>query len=159
ERIGGLVVVNHEKLGTYALHFDGAAEIQFCENETNAAKLHGAESKQGRFKDGFHDYVVRGDKNAVSPGRGTKVAGIYRRAVPAATTATFRLRLTAGHPRAAPFAEFDQVFDVRKAEADEFYGQLQSNVPDEDLRRVQRQALAGVLWSKQYFYYDVTEWL
>ena len=74
-------------------------------------------------------------------------------------SASIRVRLSPGQPKPAPFADFDRILELRKSEADSFYAALQSNVRDEDLRRIQRQAFAGVLWSKQYFAYDVTDWL
>jgi hypothetical protein len=110
-------------------------------------------------KDGFHDYLVGDRKNAVGSHRGTKAAGIYRRTIAAGASTTIRVRLSLGLPKPAPFADFEQIFSLRKSEADAFYAELQGKVLDEDLRRIQRQAFAGVLWSKQYFYYDVTEWL
>ncbi len=159
ERFGQDVTVNHEKLGLYALHFDGVDEIQFCENETNVPRLYRTEAPRSLYKDGFHDYLIKGDKDAVNPRRGTKAAGIYRRTIPAGASAVFRVRFSAGQPRPAPFADFDRTFELRKAEADAFYAEIQRNVADEDLRRIQRQAFAGILWSRQYYYYDVTEWL
>jgi hypothetical protein len=159
ELAGDDVVVEHGKLGVYAVHFDGPDEIKFCENETNAAKHYGSENSGRLYKDGFHNYLIKGDRNAVGSHKGTKVAGIYRRTIPPGASTTIRVRLGMRQPRPAPFADFEQVFDLRKSEADAFYAQLQRNVADEDLRRIQRQAFAGILWSKQYFYYDVTEWL
>jgi hypothetical protein len=159
ERAGDDVVVKHETLGPFAIHFDGPDEIKFCENETNVAKLYGS-NETGLFcKDGFHDYLVGGHKNAVGSHRGTKAAGIYRRTVAAGASTIIRVRLSPGPPKPAPFADFEQIFGLRKSEADAYYAELQAKVLDEDLRRIQRQAFAGVLWSKQYFYYDVTEWL
>jgi hypothetical protein len=159
ERAGDDVVVKHEKLGAYAIHFDRPDEIKFCENETNVAKLYGSEETGHLYKDGFHDYLVGGHKHAVGSHKGTKAAGIYRRTVAAGDSTTIRVRLSLGPPQPAPFADFEQIFGLRKSEADAFYAELQAKVLDEDLRRIQRQAFAGVLWSKQYFYYDVTEWL
>jgi hypothetical protein len=159
ERAGDEVVVNHQKLGVYAIHFDRPDEIKFCENETNVAKLYGRKDSGCLYKDGFHDYVVKGRRHAVGSSKGTKAAGIYRRTLPSGATTTIRVRLSLGQPKPAPFADFERIFDLRKSEADAFYEQLQSKVSDEDLRRIQRQAFAGILWSKQYFYYDVTEWL
>jgi hypothetical protein len=160
ERAGDdVVVVKHEKLGAYAIHFDRPDEIKFCENETNVAKLYGSEETGHLYKDGFHDYLVGGHKHAVGSHKGTKAAGIYRRTVAAGDSTTIRVRLSLGPPKPAPFADFEQIFGLRKSEADAFYAELQSKVLDEDLRRIQRQAFAGILWSKQYFYYDVTEWL
>jgi len=159
ERAGDDVVVKHEKLGAYAIHFDRPDEIKFCENETNVTKLYGSEETGHFYKDGFHDYLVGGHKHAVGSHKGTKAAGIYRRTVAAGDSTTIRVRLSLGPPKPAPFADFEQIFGLRKSEADAFYAELQAKVLDEDLRRIQRQAFAGVLWSKQYFYYDVTEWL
>ena len=110
-------------------------------------------------KDGFHEYLVAGRKDAVGSHKGTKAAGIYRRTIAAGDSITIRVRLSPGLPKPAPFADFEQIFALRKSEADAFYAELQGKVLDEDLRRIQRQAFAGILWSKQYFYYDVTEWL
>jgi len=159
ERLGDDVVLTHEKLGVYAIQFDRPDEIKFCENETNVEKLNGSEKTGHLYKDGLHDYVVKGHESAVDPRKGTKAAGIYRRTVAAGARTTIRVRLSSGPPKPAPFADFEQIFSLRKSEADAFYAELQSTVLDEDLRRIQRQAFAGVLWSKQYFYYDVTEWL
>src|SRR5262249_40984203 len=145
--------------GVYAVHFDGADDIKFCENETNCPKLF-ATAKDGRlYKDGLNDYVVDGNAEAVDSSQGTKAAGIWRRTVAAGGSTTVRVRLSPGPPRPQPFADFDAVFAERKAEADAFYAGLQRNVQDEDLRRIQRQAFAGILWSKQYYRYDVTQWL
>jgi hypothetical protein len=159
EREGADVVIKHDTLGAYAIHFEEPDEIKFCENETNVARVYGIEDSRGLSKDGFHDYLVDGRKNAVSPDKGTKVAGIYRRTVAAGGSTTIRVRLSQSSPGPAPFADFEQIFAARKRETDAFYAELQGKCRDEDLRRIQRQAFAGILWSKQYFYYDVTEWL
>lgn len=154
------VVIKHGKLGAYALHFDKPDEVKFCENDTNTAKLYGSEDSGHLSKDGFHDYILTGNRNAVDSSKGTKAAGIYRRSIPSGDSATIRVRLCQDRSKStAPFADFDRIVDLRKAEADDFYAKLQGNVSDEDLRRIQRQAFAGILWSKQYFHYDVTEWL
>ncbi|MCV5941854.1 hypothetical protein OFN64_34810, partial [Escherichia coli] len=85
---GADVVVRHETFGAYAIHFDGPDEIRFCENETNVAKLFGGEATGHLYKDGFHEYLVEGRKDAVSTHKGTKVAGIYRRTVAAGASTT-----------------------------------------------------------------------
>jgi hypothetical protein len=79
--------------------------------------------------------------------------------IAARASTTVRVRLSLGPAKPTPFADFDQVFDQRKSEADAFYARLQAAIADEDLRRIQRQAFAGILWSKQFFHYDVTQWL
>jgi Glycosyl hydrolase family 63 C-terminal domain len=159
ERVGDNVIVGHQKLGTYVVHFESPDEVKFCENETNAARLYGSPQSGGLYKDGFHDYVIRGRNDAVDANKGTKAAAIYRRSVPAGDSSTIRVRLSPGETRATPFSDFERILRLRKLEADRFYAQLQSKIADEDLRLIQRQALAGMLWSKQYFHYDVTEWL
>jgi len=159
ERVDDDVAINHETLGAYTIHFDGPDEIKFCENESNAPKLFGGVENGHLYKDGFHDYLVGGREDAVSSHKGTKAAGIYRRTMAAGASTTIRVRLSLGPPNPARFDHFERIFSLRKSEADAFYAELQSKVLDEDLRRIQRQAFAGVLWSKQYFYYDVTEWL
>lgn len=158
-RVGTAVAVDHPRLGRYTVHFDAPDEIRFCENETNVAKLYGHAWRAGPYKDGFHAYLIDGDAGAVDADGGTRAAGIYRRTVPARGSIGLRVRLTAGEGGPSPFAGFRRTVEARRREADAFYAALQGTVPDEDLRRIQRQAFAGVLWSKQYFHYDVTEWL
>ena len=159
ERMGDGIVVNHQKLGTCAVHFEGPDDIKFCENDTNVARLFGSSVSGGFYKDGLHDYLIKGDQNAVGARSGTKAAAIYRRIIPAGGASTVRVRLRGGEIMLGPFSDFERIFSVRRSEADLFYVDLQQTIVDEDLRRIQRQAFAGILWSKQYFHYDVTEWL
>ncbi|MEO6183564.1 MAG: glucosidase, partial [Verrucomicrobiota bacterium] len=113
----------------------------------------------GFFKDAFHEYVVAGNKAVVNPQKtGTKVAAHRLLSIPAKGSSSLRLRLVKSNPE-KPFADFDKIFDERRREADEFYGELQKDIHDEDARNVQRQAFAGMIWSKQFFYYDVPEWI
>jgi hypothetical protein len=159
DRAGDAVIVTHGELGSYAVQFERPDDIKFCENESNVERLFACAPTGGLYKDGLNDYVVHGQAKAVDSHKGTKAAGIYRRTIPAGASATVRVRLSSGPAKASPFADFDQAFAQRKSEADAFYAGLQSAVQDEDLRRIQRQAYAGILWSKQFFYYDVTQWL
>jgi hypothetical protein len=159
ERAGDAVIATHEELGIYAVQFERPDDIKFCENESNVERLFASAPTGRLYKDGFNDYVVHGQKKAVDAERGTKAAGLYRRTVAAGASTTIRVRLSFGPAKASPFADFDRIVGQRKSEADAFYAGLQSNVKDEDLRRIQRQAYAGILWSKQFFYYDVTQWL
>ncbi|MGH7054870.1 MAG: MGH1-like glycoside hydrolase domain-containing protein, partial [Stellaceae bacterium] len=150
------VRVAHPNHDTMHLVCDGTPELLFCDNDTNSNRLFGIESK-GFFKDGINDYVVNGVNDAVNPDRsGTKVGALYHETIPAGGRARFRLRLSAGNHG---FDDFAAVFDRRKTEADEFYAALQQGVADQDARRIQRQAFAGMLWSKQYYLLDVREWL
>jgi hypothetical protein len=157
---GGLVLARHEELGIYGIQFEAADRLLFCDNESNFARLFGVPRAQGYFKDGFHECVVHGRLEAVNQaGEGTKIAGLYVRTVPSQGDVSVRLRLRAGEPRAAGFADFDAIFAERIAEADVFYAALQENIADADMRRIQRQALAGMLWSKQFYYFNVRPWL
>ena len=134
------------------------AEWLFCENETNVNALYGA-SLPGPFKDGINDCVVHGRRDAVSSLRcGTKCAAHVLFEIPPGGQATLRLRF---RPEATDdaFAWFDPLMDGRRAEADAFYAALQRGMPDPDARMVQRQALAGMLWSKQFYGLDVRRWL
>jgi hypothetical protein len=155
----GLIVARHPQLGTYYLHADGSPDLLFCDNDTNTRRLFGARDTKGYFKDAFHDYVVHGDRSAVNPNqKGTKSAAVYTQTVPAGGSVRLRLRLTQ-KPTADPFATCDETLARRRREADEFYAELQQGLDDPDARRVQRQALAGMIWTKQFYYYDVREWL
>jgi hypothetical protein len=157
------VLASHPDLGDFRLSCDGDPELLFCDNDTNGRRLYGQTEATGFFKDGISDYIVHGDQGAVNPARtGTKAAAHYTILVPAQRSSVLRLRLRrqrANSPAVAPFENFDAVFAARITESDGFYAELQRDISDPDARLVQRQALAGMIWSKQFFYYDVPEWL
>ncbi|AHG93207.1 Glycoside hydrolase, family 63 (plasmid) [Gemmatirosa kalamazoonensis] len=153
------IEARHPDLGRYVLHCDPGATLLFCDNDTNTPRLFGSDAP-GYFKDAFHEYVVDGRHDAVNPRRaGTKAAAHYLLAVPAGGAAQVRLRLSDAPSLPRPFTEFDAIVASRQREADEFYAVLQRDLPDAEKRNVQRQALAGLLWSKQFYHYDVPEWL
>jgi hypothetical protein len=155
----GGILAAHPGWEDYHLYADGGPDLIFCDNETNARRLFGQDDAPAYPKDAFHDYVVQGRLDAVNPEQaGTKAAAHYRLTVPAGGSVTVRLRLTR-HPAPEPFDSFDDVFARRQREADDFYAHLQSEIHDADARHVQRQAFAGMIWSKQFYYYDVPEWL
>ena len=150
---------SHPDLGDYTLQCEGATELLFTENESNAGRLWDQPNPSPYVKDAFHEYVIHGKKDAVNPAKsGTKAAALYVLEVPAGQSKVVRLRLSA-KPAADAFAGFDQTFAARQADADEFYARIQPHNFSEDERRVHRQALAGMLWSKQYYYFDVDKWL
>ncbi len=154
----GIIQINHVDLGRYYLFAEGKSEALFCENETNTARLYNFASS-GTFKDGINDYIVNNKKGVVNRfPRGTKAAINYDVTVPAGECVTKRLRLV-NKFNATPFDDFDTIWKARVKEADTFYHELQQNIPDEDQRDIQRQALAGMLWGKQFYYYDVSRWL
>ena len=149
----------HPYLAEFHLYCDGAPNLLFCENETNSARLYKLPSKEKYFKDGINDFLVNGKKNTINPDkRGSKVAAKYKLALKGNETQTIRLRLTPDNLE-NPFSDYDQLFELRKQEGNQFYADLQENNPDEEMQKVQRQALASLLWSKQFYYYDIDEWL
>ena len=150
------------QLGDYFLHCEGQPRLLFTENETNSERLFGSANPTPYVKDGINDYVVAGRQNAVNPhNTGTKAAAHYQLRVGAGTTAIIRLRLSNVAPGAeGPFGpRFAQIVEARQHEADEFYRAITPAGIGEDAANVMRQALAGMLWSKQYFFYDVDKWL
>ncbi len=153
------VTIEHASLCDLTMHFEKPDKLLFCENETNTARLYSTGAR-GYFKDAFNSYVVHGDSNAVNPtATGTKAAGLYARTIPGGGKVVIRARLSPGSLQPNAFADFDQILQQRLDEADAFYDDLQRNISDLDARRVQRQAFAGMLWSKQFYGYDVPEWL
>jgi hypothetical protein len=155
----GVVVATHGQLGHRTFCCEGTHELLFTENESNASKLWGQSNPSPYVKDAFHEYLVSGNREAVSPSKtGTKVAAHYQLEVPAGGSRVVRLRLGAEMPVDA-FATFDQVFASRLSDANEFYDRITPSTLSEDERRVHRQSLAGMLWSKQYYYFDLDRWL
>jgi hypothetical protein len=155
----GEVLVSHLQLGARTLNCDGSPELLFTENESNTGRLWGQSNQSRHVKDAFHEYVVSGKREAVNPSAtGTKAAAHYHLEVPAGGSRVARLRLTAKRP-AEPFGTFDQTFATRLAEANEFYDRITPRSLSEDERRIHRQALAGMLWTKQYYYFDLDRWL
>jgi hypothetical protein len=153
------VQASHPTFGESTLQCEGAAELLFTENETNASRLWGQPNPTPYVKDAFHEYVIAGNQHAVNPAKsGTKAAAHYVLDVPAGQSKVVRLRLSA-KPAADAFRTFAQVFAARLADADEFYHRITPANLNEDQRRVHRQAMAGMLWSKQYYYFDLDRWL
>ncbi|HEX5606462.1 MAG TPA: glucosidase, partial [Candidatus Binatia bacterium] len=153
------IQASHDELGELWLYCDGAPELLFTENENNAKRLWGQPNASPYVKDAFHEYLIAGRGEAVNPAKtGTKAAAHYRLAVAAGGSQTIRLRLSASGIK-NPFDGFDSMIKTRVADADEFYDRIAPNALAEDERRVHRQALAGMLWSKQYYYFDLEHWL
>ncbi len=153
-----LVHAQHYALGDYWLACEGAPELLFTENESNAQRLWGIPGPTPFVKDGIHETVVNGAEGKVNPrGVGTKVSAHYSIVIAPGATQTILLRLSANRP-GLPFDNAAELFATRIGEADEFYRAV-STAQAEDARAVQRQALAGLLWSKQFYCYDVDKWL
>jgi hypothetical protein len=166
EAPGGVsaVAAEHPVLGTFVLSCEGDVPLLFTENETNHVRLFPGQKNESPYvKDGINDCVVQGNQGAVNRDKkGTKVAAHYKVNIGAGQTAVVRLRLssTSAGQKATPFGKpFDQVFADRLREADEFYQSVTPPSVSEDAANVMRQALAGMLWSKQFFFFDGDNWL
>jgi hypothetical protein len=158
------VAATHSLLGEFVFSCEGEAPLLFTENTTNHARLFpGQKNESAYVKDGINDCVVQGDQAAVNPEKqGTKVAAHYQVNVGAGQTTVIRLRLTKGSAdqKAKPFGKpFDVVFADKLREADEFYKSVTPPSVSEDAANVMRQAIAGMLWSKQFFFFDGDNWL
>lgn len=153
------ILAFNPKLGNYHFHFDGEPELLFCDNETNRKKLYDIDNQKTFLKDAINDYVVAGDTAHLNPKHfGTKAAALYKITVPAGGCHTVAFRMA--HKNAAVDTnDSDNIIEKRLKETNEFYHDLQGHVTDEELRSIQRQAYAGMMWGKQFYYYNVERWL
>ncbi|KYC43302.1 glucosidase [Scytonema hofmannii PCC 7110] len=156
-----LIEAEHSTLGTRWLYCESGAELLFTNNETNYEQLFGVTNSSPYVKDGINEYVVNGQTAAVNPNCiGTKFASHYTLSIAPGETKVVRLRLSDVQTLTNPFGtEFDTIFKTRIAEANEFYQRVNPFPMSEDERNIQRQAFAGLLWSKQYYHYVVHDWL
>ncbi|HXA94334.1 MAG TPA: glucosidase, partial [Candidatus Dormibacteraeota bacterium] len=156
-----VIEADHDSLGLRWLSCGGAPALLFTENETNFERLYGGANRTPYVKDGINDAVIEGRTNAVNPEReGTKVAAHYRLTLAPAETVQVKLRLCNAPPNGDDLgAEFDALFTRRLHEADDFYATVIPAALEVDGRRVMRQALAGLLWGKQFYHYYVRGWL
>ena len=142
------LAIRYEDTDDYQIYYEGEPELLFCDNETNLRRLYKRTNTTPYPTDGIHEYVVQGDRDAVNPAlRGTKVALHYQAEVAPGEAYTVQIRLQEGS--GDPWSSFEPVFQQRQQEADTFYQHLQKpDSLDEDQRRIQRQAYAGMLWSQ-----------
>ncbi|MEH2363431.1 MGH1-like glycoside hydrolase domain-containing protein [Nostoc sp.] len=156
-----VVEVFHSTLGKRWLYCQEANEILFTENETNYQRIFGSPNSSAYVKDGINNYIVHGKKEAVNPNKvGTKASADYLLTVGAGETKIVKLRLSDVPNLVEPVGqEFDTIFWERQQEADKFYQRVTPFPLSEDMRNVQRQAFAGMLWSKQYYHYVLEDWL
>ncbi|MBA3722231.1 MAG: glucosidase [Parachlamydiaceae bacterium] len=156
---GSYIKVEHPVLQNYCLISEENLEWIFTENDSNLNKLYNQPNPSPYVKDAFHQYLIQNDKNAVNPQkRGTKTAAIIHRSIKSGETSSIRLRLSNNLP-SKPFSDFNTVLKKRQNEADEFYATIQNPELDEDEKMVQRQAFAGLLWTKQLYYFDIEQWI
>ena len=160
----GVIRASHERVGDYIFVSDPKVELLFTDNETNTQRLWGPANSSRYVKDAFHEYVINKRKERVNPEKtGTKAAAHYELEIPAGGSKVLRLRLSKTDSKpfnvARTAAEFDRIMQKRIEEANEFYDRITASSLKEDERRVFRQALAGMLWTKQYYYFDLDRWL
>ncbi|MBM4297735.1 MAG: glucosidase, partial [Deltaproteobacteria bacterium] len=156
------IKLTHQYYGNRWLYGEGNPEMLFTENETNFQRLFGLANESPFVKDSINDYVIHGKKDAVNPVKsGTKAAAHYVKTVAPGETVAVRLRLTDAGPGGTQSldGEFDKLFAARRAEADEFYRTVIPDAVAADRAQIMRQALGGLLWSKQFYHYDVNRWL
>jgi hypothetical protein len=156
-----VIRADHAKLGVFNLYAEPEAELLFCENETNTARVFGAEPQTPFPKDGIGDHVIHGAGSVNPDNEGTKAAAHVTLRVPGGGQAAVLVRLTREVPEqlTEPFTGAGELIALRRAEADEFYQVLTPPAVADDMKAVMRQALAGMLWSKQCYYFDVDKWL
>jgi hypothetical protein len=161
QKDSGSVRAVHQRLGSYFLYYDKADELLFTDNETNLALVTGQEQRSVYTKDAINNAIVSGKNKHIIKRRkhGTKFSPIYKLELKGGETKEIYLRLT-GESASEPFApDFRNIFAQRKQEADTFYDSILSSPAGSELRNIQRQAFAGLLWSKQYYHYDVERWI
>ena len=165
-----IIAASDSKIGVRYLYCEGDIPLLFTENETNSERLFKSPNRTPYVKDAFHNYVVHGQKECVNPeGQGTKAAPHYRLTIPAGASQSIQLRITDVAPvdlkraygkSGSPFgSHFSNTFRTRLKEADEFYADITPPQVSPDAALVMRQALAGMMWGKQFYYYDVDKWL
>ncbi|WP_461452610.1 MGH1-like glycoside hydrolase domain-containing protein [Mucilaginibacter sp.] len=153
----GVIEVYHTKFGQLWLNGEGSPDTLFCDNETNNPKLYNYADGKSYYKDGINNNIVNGEDTVNPKKTGTKAAINYDVTVKAKDSVTIRMRLSGDAKNG--FDDFDNIFNARIAEADEFYKDIQQNNPNPDSIMVQRQAFAGMLWTKQFYYFDINHWL
>lgn len=154
------ILIEHKTLGKRWLYAENPGQLLFCENESNSEKLYSILPNKADtyFKDGINDYIVHG-ANTVNPSQnGTKAAIHFNKTIDPGKSETFRIRM-GPDPLGKPFDDFEKIFESRIREADIFYADIQTGVPNDELKTIQRQAYAGMIWCKQYYYFNVNKWL
>jgi len=153
------LLIQHNDLGDFNLYYQDQPELLFTDNETNTKRLYNHDDGTLFHKDGINDYLVGQHDRAINPEKkGTKASCDYDISIQGGGSAVIRLRLSKGEIY-DPFNEFDRIFEERKNESNDFYNDLQKEIDSDDARLVQRQALAGMMWGKQFYYFNVKQWL
>jgi len=154
----GDISIHHAGIGTTALYAESPDALLFCDNETNTSRLYNSAPMHPYYKDGINDYIIQGAESINPANSGSKAAAHFKRMIIPGKPEVFRLRMNvAGMEK--PFENFEEIFNSRIAEAGLYYSELQKDIPNDELKKIHRQAFAGMIWSKQYYYYNVKKWL
>jgi hypothetical protein len=153
----GIMSIYHTELGQLWLKAENSTEALFCDNETNTERLYNYGDDKLYHKDGINDHITKGADTVNPQKKGTKAAFNYDITVPAKQSTTLRLRLV--KEAKSGFDDFDAIFNTRLTECETFYKDIQQGQADPDRALIQRQAFAGILWSKQFYHYNVNQWL
>ena len=155
----GFVKATHEELGEYNFYFQNANITLFTENETNTEKLYSLPNQTPFVKDAFHQAIVHGDNSIEGKENGTKFSPVYTLSLAGNSSQEIKLRLSKKALKSPLNKDFDTIFSKKQVEADNFYATIQPKNADADTLNIQRQAFAGMLWSKQYYNIDIPKWL
>lgn len=151
--------VEYPEFGKFKMYFDEPNKVLFCDNETNTQRTYGKVSKNKYFKDGINNYVVNANNLGINPSQsGTKASALHTHTVQAHDKIEVRLRFSADTELENPFVDFDYIFNEAKASNEDFYAEIQKNINSEEQKAIQRQAFAGMMWNKQFYYYDLEKW-
>lgn len=154
------IEVSHRLFDRMKLYCKDADDLIFCENETNKMRVFGRENDEQFLKDGINEYIIGGKKTAVNPNKiGTKASAKYQKKVKAGSSVTIELRFSDKTNLKEPFADFDKTFEDRLKDADDFYEKVQKDIASQEEKDIQRQAFAGMMWSKQFYYYNIEQWM
>ncbi|MCR9064319.1 MAG: glucosidase [Cytophagales bacterium] len=153
------VEVSHPLFSKYKLYLEDADDVLYTENETDMKRIFGKPNKSLHVKDAFDQYLIHDNKKAVNKNNiGTKMAGLYEKNLEAGESVEIRLRFSEQTDIKEPFQEFDTLFEAAQKNADEFYAVVQEDIKSEEQKRIQRQAFAGMMWNKQFYYYNINQW-
>ncbi|MDP1817046.1 MAG: glucosidase [Leadbetterella sp.] len=154
------IEVNHRLFERMKLYCLDADQLLFCENETNMERVFGKENTSLYTKDGINNYIIHGKEKAINPNNiGTKASAKYSRKIKAGGSETFCLRFTDQTNLKEPFQDFEAIFEESLKVADDFYEIVQKDIQSEEEKAIQRQAFAGMMWSKQFYYYNIDQWM
>ena len=154
------IEVNHRLFDRMKLYCKDADQLLFCENETNMERVFGKENNSLYTKDGIHNYIINGKEKAINPNHiGTKASAKYTKVIKAGESETYCLRFSNITNLKEPFTDFDNIFETSLNDANDFYENIQKDIKTAEEKAIQRQAFAGMMWSKQFYYYNIDQWL